>query len=563
MSRSAVLSLLALPLLAGGCPQKKQPEPAAGATPEAAAREFTVLHLNDVYRIAGLRGPNGNLARVRTLRTKLESEGPVLVTHAGDLLGPSVMSRTYDGEQMVDVLNLLDGRDDLGVDEAMWVVFGNHEFDAGLAPLQARVQESKFRWLDTNITWAKDDDDRDVVRGPLQDTRIITVGDVRVGLFGVTIDIKEEKGDDLNYVTAFGDYIETAKASVKSLRDAGAEVVLGVTHLNRLCDMYLLDQLRGVDGPDAILGGHDHVWSQDEWPKGSGRWVIKGDADAAKVAVVTVTVDREGAVSVSNRYQVVDADIEEDHDVQTRIDEWKQKHNSAFCTDAGEAEECLDEQLARTDSFFVAEELEIRAYETSGGNWLADLALSAGSDAGAQIAFMNSGSLRLNENVPAGNYLTRRDVEGIFQYPSDLVVVEVTGEQLQAIVDQSVSQWPGSGHWLQIAGFAYKHDVGDPTAAVPTCSAAGGPGTATNLTLMSNEGPITIGPKDKIKAVTGTYLAGGGDGYSMLAGLKQTALNVDLKDLALSTLRDAEAIGPTVDGRICSSDRGDGPCLAQ
>ena len=42
-----------------------------------------------------------------------------------------------------------------------------------------------------------------------------------------------------------------------------------------------------------------------------------------------------------------------------------------------------------------------------------------------------------------------------------------------------------------------------------------------------------------------------------------TDLNVDLKDLALSILRDAEAIGPTVDGRICSSDRGDGPCLAQ
>ena len=94
LTRPALAALASL-VLVGGCP-KQAAEKAPEATPEPAAREFTVLHLNDVYRIAGLRGPKGNLARVRTLRAQLEEAGPVLVTHAGDLLAPSMMSRMYE-----------------------------------------------------------------------------------------------------------------------------------------------------------------------------------------------------------------------------------------------------------------------------------------------------------------------------------------------------------------------------------------------------------------------------------------------------------------------------------
>ena len=62
--------------------------------------------------------------------------------------------------------------------------------------------------------------------------------------------------------------------------------------------------------------------------------------------------------------------------------------------------------------------------------------------------------------------------------------------------------------------------------------------------------------------VTGSYVAGGGDGYSMLAGLKQTPLNIDLKDLTLRKLREAGTISPEVEGSICSSDRGESACMA-
>ncbi|QTR49660.1 metallophosphoesterase [Candidatus Thiothrix anitrata] len=116
-----------------------------GVTPE---KPLTILVINDVYRL-------DNLPYVRHLRASLEqSEGEVLMLHAGDFLFPSLLSQRYDGEQMVDVLNYLDG-DGAAFDEHMFITFGNHEFEKGKLKhaqlLQSRIAESQFAWLGTNV----------------------------------------------------------------------------------------------------------------------------------------------------------------------------------------------------------------------------------------------------------------------------------------------------------------------------------------------------------------------------------------------------------------------------
>src|SRR5215212_4802807 len=113
---------------------------------------FKILQLNDVYKIEGLEGgQSGGLARVRTLRKHLESDGtPVLVLHAGDALYPSVMSKYLEAKPMVEVMNLLDG-DAAKYDQNLIATFGNHEFDkSDPSILLARLQESQFQWVSTN-----------------------------------------------------------------------------------------------------------------------------------------------------------------------------------------------------------------------------------------------------------------------------------------------------------------------------------------------------------------------------------------------------------------------------
>src|SRR5215203_5641063 len=67
--------LAVLTLFAAGCVTTSQPPV-----------RFKILQINDVYKIEGLEGGQvGGLARVRTLRKLLESDGTrVLVMHGGD-----------------------------------------------------------------------------------------------------------------------------------------------------------------------------------------------------------------------------------------------------------------------------------------------------------------------------------------------------------------------------------------------------------------------------------------------------------------------------------------------
>src|SRR6185503_15363783 len=116
---------------------------------------FTILQVNDVYKIEGLEGGNrGGLARLRTLRKQLEVDGrTVFVMHGGDALYPSVMSKYLDARPMVDVMNLLDG-DANAFDPRLIVTLGNHEFDkSSPTVLLDRLADSQFQWVSSNSLW--------------------------------------------------------------------------------------------------------------------------------------------------------------------------------------------------------------------------------------------------------------------------------------------------------------------------------------------------------------------------------------------------------------------------
>ena len=122
-------------------------------------REFTILHINDVYRIDGINnGRSGGLARVRALRKQLAKKHGknILFLHAGDLLFPSPMSSEFKGLQVINTLNLMDGSEKR-FDDLMLVAFGNHEFDQRtkeqVGVLEDAVGQSKFNWLNTNVVF--------------------------------------------------------------------------------------------------------------------------------------------------------------------------------------------------------------------------------------------------------------------------------------------------------------------------------------------------------------------------------------------------------------------------
>lgn len=557
-------ALVALALIACAC--KADASPTAPGSDDAGeaddacgpqadgSRRFRVLHLNDVYRIEGLADGRGGLDRVRTLREQLEAEcGAVLVTHAGDALYPSLLSREYAGAQMIEILNALDGAPG-AFDPNLVMTFGNHEFDAGErtdAPgLAARIDQSEFTWLDTTITWAAGDDGQALIGGEqLRPRALVELGGVRVGMFSLMTDVAVPA-----YVDAIAtDYVAVARREVAALREAGAEVVIALTHLAARDDQAVLDGLSGADGPDLILGGHDHVLMTLD---GDGRHAYKGDADATRVRVVEVSVDAEGAVAVAADPEGTALGPETpvgDPELGALIDARLAAFDRAFC--GADELGCLTQELTVTRTDLLAEELEIRRYESNYADWILDRMVETFAEDGAEIALLNSGSLRLNQNIAAGTSLTRQIVEETFAYPVVMRLTELDGATIQAMLERSVEDWSGGGHWLQVAGLAYRHDVDA--------------GSARDAVVLGAEGPLALDPAHRYRVVLTDFLldpSGNQDGYTMLSPelvIEAEANGSHLEDVvrtALAAAGDA-GIAPEVEGRICSSDRPEQPCL--
>ena len=555
------LSVLLLVLAACASPGTRTPADTPDQSEQSGRRTAVILHVNDVYRIEGVEeGQAGGLARIRTLRKEMEERFPDLVMiHGGDFLFPSFASRMFNGQQMVSVMNALDGN--TAFDDRMLVVLGNHEFeksrlkDAGI--LDQRIEESQFRWLGGNVVFKNGTDGKPLVEAPnLDRTDVIVSGGIRIGFFGVTIPTA-----GVDYVDRFDDPIETARELTAELRSQGAEVVVAVTHLRAEDDRRLLETLgnAGDTGPDLVLGGHDHERMAIEVGR---RKILKADADARTATVVRLSVDANGRVSVSHDFRPLErAQVRPDPDVLQLVGDWQAKHEQQFCTQAGASPGCLGETYGLTRTLLEAEENKIRGSETSLGDWVADQMRQAMKDCGAQVAFINSGSLRLNQDLAAGTRITRRHVEELFAYPTPLRLIRIDGATLQKVVENSVSHWPGSGSWLQVSGMSYVHD--------PNARAA------RNLSLLEEGGARPVRPDETILAVTNDYLvdpeAGDQDGYTMLnPGQKAEGCEAegrDLKEVVVEALRAAGTsswnggISPEAEGRICQPDD-NRPCLA-
>lgn len=508
-----------------------------GVTPE---KPLTILVINDVYRL-------DKLPYVRHLRASLEqSEGEVLMLHAGDFLFPSLLSQRYDGEQMVDVLNYLDG-DGAAFDEHMFITFGNHEFEKGKlkhAPLlQSRITESQFAWLGTNVEFKSIEPGRQMVQADnLLPSKLITLNGVKVGVLSATTDVK---GAD--YIRRFIPPMQAVRTTSRALRQQGAQVVIALTHLTLKEDRALLEQL-GDDAPDLIAGGHEH---DRQSVQVNGRRIVKADADAMSAAVVRLDAANPKQSSVT--FVDLPGKYTPDAGVVARINQWDARFAEGFCGEKGESNACLTQVLGKTAVDLIAEELTIRRFETNLGNWLADTARTSFADQGAQIAFLNAGGMRLNQNIPAGE-LNRRHLDTLFAYPTRLAMIRLSGAQLQAVVNHAITDWTGNGRWLQVSGFAFKHNPAT--------------GTAEQLSLITPQGLRPIQADETLLAVTNDYLldaSGDQDGYRMLGENLIVAPDqprLELKDKVLEALQQAGSAGiaPRVEGRVCNTSK-PGVCL--
>jgi 2',3'-cyclic-nucleotide 2'-phosphodiesterase (5'-nucleotidase family) len=422
----------------------------AAAHTENTRREahFSILQVNDTYKVEGLEnGSMGGFARLRTLRRQLLEGGePVLMLHGGDFLFASIMSKYLKADSMIKVLNLMDG-DDAAFDDDMVVVFGNHEFDdPDPGVLLGRIAQSDFTWLSSNVRYLSSGHSSGVPFSKrlrnVHDLLIKEIGGIKVGLFGITMDIQQP-----SYV-GFDYEVDARRAAIKKaiadLKAQGAGVIIALTHQEFDQDRWLAAEFPEVD---LIIGGHEHFYLEKRI---GNTWITKADADNQSAVVHDVRVLPDGRVETSHRKIDLDGKIAKDALVDAEVGKQLARLAQAF----KKQNKDLNQVVGYTRHLLEGVEPAVRGRETALGNFLADVMREQMK---TDVAFINGGAIRINDNIPPGP-ITAYDMEGLFYFDNELVSFELSGAQLLEVLKNSVSKSHlGDGRFLQVSGLRFKY----------------------------------------------------------------------------------------------------------
>ena len=237
---------------------------AAGAFPfEAFAgshgeHKLTILHTNDVHsrlepfgadggKYAGQGGVAARAALIAAIRATEEN---VLLLDAGDIFQGTPYFNLYKGEPEMMAMSLM--RYDAGT-------MGNHDFDAGIEGFAKQLPLANFPILVANYDFTGT-----VLEGKTKPYTILQKGGIKIGIFGLGIQLKGLVPDDAYGTTQYIEPIQTARSTVETLRRREhCDMVICLSHLGyeyeyrKVSDKILAKE---TDGIDLIIGGHTHTF---------------------------------------------------------------------------------------------------------------------------------------------------------------------------------------------------------------------------------------------------------------------------------------------------------------
>ncbi len=483
-------------------------EALAQAASQGANPTFTLLLVNDIYKMGEVRG-RGGFARLAAIARAEKAKGvPCLYAHAGDMFSPSLMSGFDQGAHTVELLNV--------VPPDIFVP-GNHEFDAGKQNYAKLTKAAKYPTFAANLRAADGS-----VLPDHKDRAIVELGPVKVGIFGVTLaatPLMSSPGD-----LKFLDEMATVREQTKALRDGGADMVVAVTHTDFTRDLEIA-RSRLVD---VLLTGHDHdlrvVYDNRTVMVESGE---EGEYVTA-IDIYATIGEREGrrAVTWLPRFRVIDSGtVTPDPEALAIVKRYETELSRELDVELGTTAVDLDSRSA-----------SVRSQETAIGNLIAD-AIRAST--GADAAITNGGGIRGNKQYPAGARITRRDILTELPFGNATALVEITGKDVKDALENGVSQIDNrAGRFPQVSGLSFTIDPKAP---------------AGSRILDLKLGGQPIDPSKTYRIATNDFMMTGGDGYSALGRGKILIGKTDGKLMAsvvMAHIRQAGAIQAKVDGRI-------------
>ena len=516
--------------------------------------QLRILAINDFHgNIATSSSSFGGVGRVDYLAANLaavadEAENSVFVS-AGDLIGASpLISALFHDEPTIEAMNLM-GLEINGV--------GNHEFDEGMAEL-LRMQHggphpvdgdldgdafagADFQFLAANVI---DDATGQTIFPPyaIRDYQGVEVAFIGLTLEGTPSIVARSGVAGLT----FQDEAEVVNSLVPQLRGEGIEAIVVLLHEGGFSDGGQNDCGSGLTGPiaditarlddavDLVIAGH----TNDEFIcEIDGKWVTMADHGGRMFTVIDVTLDRvtkDLAVKTINNVPNSPTGVTPDPALAALIDRYAMLSGPLANAVIGVTTTDISRQSNA-------------AGESALGDVIADAQLAATRDAdtgNAVVAFMNSGGIRSDimfaaSGSEADGELTFGEGFAVHPFGNSLVTMSLTGAQIHTLLEsQFDNPEPGLSRILQVSsGFSYTWDAARPT------------GSKVNPASIAIDGRV-VDPDQSYRVTVNSFMAGGGDRYSVLAdGTDRRGGALDL-DALIAYFADIGAVAPGPQNRI-------------
>lgn len=488
---------------------------------EGQAVRLTLLHTSDIHSrlyeyqfdpsftdeslgLSDEAGPYGGMAEIAyILKRERAKSGRVLHLDSGDSFQGAIVFNEYRGEAELRALTAA------GLDGA---VIANHEFDAGAENLADQILgyagfpllAANYDFDDADLPWATELEDL------VYPSFLYDLDGLKVGVIGLanlsSLNSLDEQLNSLGIrVVDIGEAIPREAAN---LRAAGADIVIGVSHMGLDDDKEIA---RDYPEIDLILGGHHHVALDPPLVvenEATGKQVVVCHSGAFSKFVGRLDIVVQDGNVLSHEYTLfpVDGTVPRDPEVEGILIEYADELSWEY-------------NLGQVIGYA---EIQLNRYGTSGGdsmlgNFTAE-AMRAFPGVETEIALTNT--LGIRADMPAGE-ITVDTLFNAMPFDNTITTMFLSGREVEELLDYVTarSSERGCSSQAQVAGIEFVMDCDQQIAR----------------DIFINGVPLD--PAGTYELATNNYIAHGGSGFEVLErNTTQVDTGISIRDVVQAAI---------------------------
>lgn len=440
----------------------------------------------------------GSVARIKTIMDEvcaLIGDGNVLYVDGGDSPYNTTLANVTLGDVSVAALSAL------GLDAT---VIGNHDYDYSFENLLRLAGDAEYAMLSANTKYKEGhapEGADSLYPDAFGDYIVRDAGGLKIGIFGITDN--ESAATTLYVNTAditWDDDLEKAADVVATLKDEeGCDVIVALSHLHSK-NRALVEENKDIN--ISIGGGNDIAGRPTIL--GENQYLINPGKHGEAVTQINLIIYAGELTGIVHNQIFLTNAYEEDAEIKALVDGYNEQVDAALEVTIGHMADNLEwsSELVRCQNSPIA-------------NLVTDALLAFFEPDGAELCIVNGGGIRAK--LDAGE-VSIRQVAAVLPFDNNMMLVETSGQTIWDALENGISSYPQTnGKFPQVAGMTYTftHDAATET------------NTLTAVTLADGT-PLDLNARYKV--VINSFLAGGGDGYTMLNVLdtsKEMATDVE------------------------------------